>query len=136
MSHELRKRGTRPHRILCAGIVVLDELFRVKDFPPPDGKVEASAYTTIGGGNAANAAITIARLGGQASYAGPVGDDAAGDRILANLARENVDTSGCVRVPGTASPVSAVFVNAHGKRSIVTHRGAQLSATRPVDGAA
>lgn len=29
-------------RILCAGIVVL-ELFRVKDFPPPDGKVEASA---------------------------------------------------------------------------------------------
>jgi sugar/nucleoside kinase (ribokinase family) len=115
---------------------VLDELFRVKDFPPPDGKVEASAYVTIGGGNAANAAITIARLGGKASYAGPVGDDAAGDRILANLARETVDTSGCVRVPGTASPVSVVFVNAHGERTIVTHRGAQLSATRPVDGPA
>jgi sugar/nucleoside kinase (ribokinase family) len=125
-----------PNRILCAGIVVLDELFRVKDFPPPDGKVEASAYITIGGGNAANAAITIARLGGKASYAGPVGDDAAGDRVLANLARENVDTSGCVRVPGTASPVSAIFVNARGERSIVTHRGAQLSATRPADGAA
>jgi sugar/nucleoside kinase (ribokinase family) len=126
----------KPCRILCAGIVVLDELFRVKDFPPPDGKVEASTYITIGGGNAANAAITIARLGGKASYAGPVGDDAAGDRVLANLARENVDTSGCVRVPGTASPVSAIFVNARGERSIVTHRGAQLSATRPVDGAA
>jgi sulfofructose kinase len=126
----------KPRRILCAGIVVLDELFRVKDFPPPDGKVEASAYVTIGGGNAANAAITIARLGGEASYAGPVGDDAAGDRILANLAREKVDTGGCVRVPGTASPVSAIFVNAHGERSIVTHRGAQLSATRPADGAA
>jgi sulfofructose kinase len=126
----------KPRRILCAGIVVLDELFRVKDFPPPDGKVEASAYVTIGGGNAANAAITIARLGGKASYAGPVGDDAAGDRILANLAREKVDTGGCVRVPGTASPVSAIFVNAQGERSIVTHRGAQLSATRPADGAA
>jgi sulfofructose kinase len=126
----------KPRRILCAGIVVLDELFRVKDFPPPDGKVEASAYITIGGGNAANAAITIARLGGKASYAGPVGDDAAGDRVLANLARENVDTSGCVRVPGTSSPVSVVFVNAQGERSIVTHRGAQLSAMRPVDGAA
>jgi sulfofructose kinase len=123
-------------RILCAGIVVLDELFRVKDFPPPDGKVEASAYVTIGGGNAANAAITIARLGGEASYAGPVGDDTAGDRVLANLVRENVDTSGCVRVPGTASPVSAIFVNARGERAIVTHRGAQLSATRPADSAA
>ena len=126
----------KPRRILCAGIVVLDELFAVDEFPPPDGKVEASAYVTIGGGNAANAAITIARLGGEASYAGPVGDDAAGDRVLANLARENVDISGCVRVPGTASPVSAIFVNAHGERSIVTHRGAQLSATRPADGAA
>jgi sulfofructose kinase len=126
----------KPCRILCAGIVVLDELFRVKDFPPPDGKVEASAYITIGGGNAANAAITIARLGGEASYAGPVGDDAAGDRVLANLARENVDTNGCIRVPGTASPVSAIFVNACGERSIVTHRGEQLSATRPADGAA
>jgi sugar/nucleoside kinase (ribokinase family) len=126
----------KPCRILCAGIVVLDELFRVKDFPPPDGKVEASAYITIGGGNAANAAITIARLGAKASCAGPVGDDAAGDRVLANLARENVDTSGCIRVPGTASPVSAIFVNARGERSIVTHRGAQLSATRPVEAAA
>jgi sulfofructose kinase len=63
---------------------VLDELFRVKDFPPPDGKVEASAYITIGGGNAANAAITIARLGGTASYAGPVGDDAAGWSVCAS----------------------------------------------------
>jgi sulfofructose kinase len=124
----LRRDG---NRILCAGIVVLDEVFRVADFPPPDGKVEASEFMAIGGGNAANAAITIARLGGQASYAGPVGDDVAGERILANLAREKIDTSGCVRVPGTASPLSAIFVNARGERSIVTHRGPQLSAALP-----
>src|SRR5262245_65517599 len=80
----------------------------------------------IGGGNAANAAITIARLGGQASYAGPVGDDVAGDRILANLAREKIDTSGCVRVAGISSPLSAIFVNARGERSIVTHRGPEI----------
>ncbi len=121
-------------RILCAGIVVLDEVFRVEEFPPPDGKVEATEFMAIGGGNAANAAITIARLGGQASYAGPVGDDMAGDRILANLAREGVDTSGHIRVPGTSSPLSAIFVNARGERSIVTHRGAQLSAALPLNG--
>jgi sulfofructose kinase len=123
------------NRILCAGIVVLDEVFRVAEFPPPDGKVEATAFMAIGGGNAANAAITIARLGGQASYAGPVGDDAAGDQILANLALEKIETRGCVRVPGTASPLSAIFVNARGERSIVTHRGPQLSAALPVNGA-
>jgi len=123
-----------PHerkRILCAGIVVFDEVFRVKEFPPPDGKIEATEFMAIGGGNAANAAITIARLGGQASYAGPVGDDVAGDFILANLTREGVDTGGHIRVPGTSSPLSAIFVNIRGERSIVTHRGAQLSAALP-----
>jgi sulfofructose kinase len=124
----LRRDG---NRILCAGIVVLDEVFRVVDFPPPDGKIEASEFMAIGGGNAANAAITIVRLGGQASFAGPVGDDVAGDRILANLAREKIDTSGCVRVAGISSPLSAIFVNARGERSIVTHRGAELSAALP-----
>src|SRR5262245_7254256 len=122
-------------RVLCAGIVVLDEVFRVVEFPPPDGKIEATEFMAIGGGNAANAAITIARLGGEARYAGPVGDDAAGDRILANLAREKIDTRGCVRVPGTSSPLSAIFVNIRGERSIVTHRGPQLSAALPIDSA-
>ena len=26
-------------RVLCAGIIVLDEVFRVDEFPKPDGKV-------------------------------------------------------------------------------------------------
>ena len=53
-----------PH-ILCAGIAVLDEVFRVREFPLPDTKVEASEFITVGGGCAANAAVAIARLGGK-----------------------------------------------------------------------
>ena len=31
-------------RILCAGIAVLDEVFRVQEFPAPDAKVEARVH--------------------------------------------------------------------------------------------
>jgi len=46
-------------KILCAGIAVLDEVFRVHAFPMPDTKVQASELITVGGGNAANAAVAI-----------------------------------------------------------------------------
>ena len=67
--------------ILCAGIAVLDEVFRVRAFPMPDTRVQASEFITVGGGNAANAAVAIARLGGKAYFAAPLGVDAVGDHI-------------------------------------------------------
>ena len=61
----------RAPRILCAGIIVLDEVFRVDEFPQPDGKVQAKEFFVVNGGCAANAAVAIARLGGRAALAGP-----------------------------------------------------------------
>jgi sulfofructose kinase len=113
--------------ILCAGIAVLDEVFRVSAFPMPDTKVQASEFITIGGGNAANAAVAIARLGGQAYFAAPLGDDAVGDRLIESLQREGVECVGCVRVPGAHTPVSAIFVDARGDRTIANYRDHRLN---------
>jgi sugar/nucleoside kinase (ribokinase family) len=124
-------------RILCTGIAVLDEVFRVDEFPLPDGKAMATEFVAVGGGCAANAAVAIARLGGQAGYAGPLGGPAGqepiSDRILAGLAPEGVDASGCVRVDGVASAISAIFVNARGERTIATYRDHRLDAVTPRD---
>ena len=121
--------------ILCAGIAVLDEVFRVHEFPIADHKVESSEFITIGGGCAANAAVAIARLGGTVSCAaplgGPPGEDAIGDRVIAGLRREGVDCAGCVRVPGGRTPVSAIFVNARGERTIATYRDRRLDDVVP-----
>lgn len=113
--------------ILCAGIAVLDEVFRVSAFPLPDTKVQASEFITIGGGNAANAAVAIARLGGKAYFAAPLGDDAVGDRLIESLQREGVECVGCVRVPGARTPVSAIFVDARGDRTIANYRDHRLN---------
>ena len=42
-SAEMRfiKRREAAPRILCAGVIALDELFRVEEFPRPDGKVQS-----------------------------------------------------------------------------------------------
>jgi sulfofructose kinase len=125
-----------PH-ILCAGIAVLDEVFRVREFPLPDNKVEASEFITVGGGCAANAAVAIMRLGGKVTFAaplgGPAGQDAIGDRLIEGLAQEGVDCGGCMRVPGARTPVSAIFIDARGDRTIATYRDHRLNAVLPAD---
>jgi len=131
------RRPARAPRILCAGIIVLDEVFRVDEFPQPDGKVQASGFFVVNGGCAANAAVAIARLGGDAALAGPLGgpagEDANGDRVLKALARERVDCTFCQRVNGLATALSAIFMNARGDRTIVTYRDEQIAATVPAD---
>jgi sulfofructose kinase len=127
----------RAPRILCAGIIVLDEVFRVDQFPQPDGKVQANGFFVVNGGCAANAAVAIARLGGRAALAGPMGgpagEDENGDRVLKALARENVDCTACQRVDGLGTALSAIFMNARGDRTIVTYRDERIAAATPRD---
>lgn len=123
--------------VLCAGIIVLDEVFQVERFPEPDGKTQALDFFTVSGGCAANAAVAIARLGARASLAGPLGgpagDDRNGDRVLEALTRERVDCTACVRIPGIASPLSAIFIDAGGERMIVTYRDRRIADASPAD---
>jgi sulfofructose kinase len=91
----------------------------------------------VNGGCAANAAVAIARLGGRASLAGPMGgpagDDANGDRVLAAFAREKIDCTFCQRVDGLATALSAIFMDARGDRTIVTYRDERIATTTPAD---
>jgi sugar/nucleoside kinase (ribokinase family) len=127
----------RVPRILCTGITVLDEVYTVERFPEPDGKVQATGFFVVSGGQGANAAVAIARLGGRAALAsplgGPEGEDSNGDRVLAVLAREGVDCSGCVRVSGLATAISAIFIDANGDRMIATYRDNRIATATPAD---
>src|SRR5208282_741323 len=136
-SHPAPTDGATAPRILCTGIIVLDEVFHVEDFPQPDAKVEAKGFFIVNGGCAANAAVAIARLGGRAALAGPLGGpagaDGNGDLVLAALLRENVDCSACQRVDGLATGLSAIFIDARGDRTIVTYRDQRIAAVTPDD---
>jgi sugar/nucleoside kinase (ribokinase family) len=120
-------------RIFCAGIAVLDEVFRVASVPAQDSKVDSSDYLTIGGGCAPNAAIAISRLGGEAVFAGPVGDDDTADRVLAFLAQEKIDIRGCVKVAGGRTSVSAILIDDIGARTIATYSDKKLLSAVPAN---
>jgi sulfofructose kinase len=128
-------RNSSAPQVLCAGIAVQDIVFRVDTFPQPGGKCMTHDLVTVSGGCAVNAAIAVARLGGRASYAGPLGDrdDNASNQLMAAMAREGIDTGGVVRVAGAPAPVSGIMVDAVGERMIVTHRDVRIEVARIAD---
>jgi sugar/nucleoside kinase (ribokinase family) len=121
--------------ILCAGISVQDIVMRVKAFPAAGTKVSASDFIITGGGCAANAAVTAARLGAQVSFAGPLGDeaDATSNRIVADLVADGIDCSGATRVAGGTASVSLILLDALGEKTIATRRGSKLNSAVPAD---
>ncbi|WP_145108252.1 sugar kinase [Cereibacter sediminicola] len=109
-------------RVACVGGAVLDRVYGVEVLPGTDGKTRASSYREFGGGMAGNAAVAIARLGGEARWWGRVGDDAIGAGVLAGLAAEGVATSEARVVEGAVSSHSLVLSDAGGRRAIVLYR--------------
>lgn len=111
-------------RILCIGIPVRDLTFRVEAVPARGSKANATHLAEICGGNALNAAIAMARLGGRVSFAGPMGDprETSSGFILEQMAAEGIDTSHIVRMPGLATPVSAIMIEPSGERTLAIYR--------------
>ena len=123
-------RGRRPV-VLCAGIAVEDFIFKVERFPQPGEKAQASTLIATAGGCAANAAIAVSRLGGEARFTGPIGTDDATARFLAGLARDQVDASQVERVEGGSISVSGIMIDATGEKLVATRRGERLGDARP-----
>jgi sulfofructose kinase len=122
-----------PPLVLCAGIAVVDFIFRVESFPTPHTKTPVTDMVVTGGGCAANAAIAIARLGGRARFAGPLGGDDLSERIIDGLLAEGVDIAPAVRVRGATSSLSGIFVDQAGERLLATRRAQGLAGARPRD---
>lgn len=115
-------------RILCIGIPVRDLTFRVVSVPERGSKANATHLAEICGGNALNAAIAMARLGGRVAFAGPMGDarETSSSFILERMAAEDIDIRHVVRMPDAATPVSAIIIDITGERTLTIYRDPAL----------
>ncbi len=119
-----------PVDVLCVGYACVDLNFTGSHHPSADEKMRATSLQTCGGGPAANAAVTVVRLGGTARFCGYLGDDAFGDAHICELQSEGVHVRGIHR--GTApTPIASVLTKPDGARSIVDYRSP--SAIAPED---
>lgn len=113
-------------RVLVVGGAVMDFVFKLDEMPREPKKYHSSDAEIIGGGCAANAAVAIARLGGQAMLASALGSDLIAQMIVSDLSAEQVDTSLIHRTAERHSSFSSVFIDRNGDRQVVGYRDRNL----------
>ena len=112
--------------IIAIGYCGLDRLCLLPHIPIDD-KVKIDEYLEQGGGPAATAAFTAARLGIKTAFVGVVGDDMAGSIIRKGLDDVGIDTHYLVQRPNSTSPLGFCWVDQKtGKRSIAWTHGNAL----------
>ena len=113
-------------QVICVGLAVLDHVFMLPKIPNIPTKWHATAYHPVGGGNAATAAVSISRAGGDAVYWGRMGDDENANLIVRELEEYGVNVENVRKLKGVSSGVSAVLVDSNGERLIVNYSDPQL----------
>ena len=109
------------------GCATMDYIFSVREMPHEPLKFRARDFRAVGGGNAATAAVAIARLGGRAHLVARLGDDAIGDAIVRELDGYGVDSSLAHRFEGCASSLASILVDEKGERLIVSYFDPKIS---------
>lgn len=103
--------------ILCFGEALID-------FHPEgkDANGYSRAYVPFAGGAQANVAVAVAKLGGNARFAGMLSEDRFGDFLLDSLKQAGVDTRHVVRTAEAPTALAFVTLDAHGERSFTFYR--------------
>jgi ribokinase len=115
--------NTNEARVCIVGNAAIDMVFRVGHLPLAGETSLATDTLRDFGGKGANQAVMAQRAGAQAHLFAAVGDDADGERILARLIEEGIDTRYIARLP-CATDMSVVTVDQQGENTIVTRNEA------------
>jgi sugar/nucleoside kinase (ribokinase family) len=116
------------------GLATLDVIHRIAKPPAVDEKITSTAQFVAAGGPAANAAVTFAALGGDATLVTALGDDPVAALIRADLAAYGVRVVDAATGTTQAVPVSAVsVVESTGDRSVVSLDAVNSDASPPAD---
>lgn len=105
--------------IVCFGEALIDFLNTDK---LENGELPLNQFTQFPGGAPANAAVAIAKLGGNARFLGQVGADSFGDFLIESLQHYNVDTSFTLQHPTAKTALAFVFLDNQGERSFLFYR--------------
>lgn len=107
-------------RILLVGTATLDLVFDLEHHPHADEEMRARGLRTCRGGNAANSAVVLARLGHDAEFLGVLADAPETAVIERDFAQHGVAWGHCPRLVGKP-PTSSIYLSG-GSRSIVHYR--------------
>jgi len=112
--------------ITVVGSLNMDLVVRSPRIPQPGETIIGGEFRTAPGGKGANQAVAAARLGGQVSMVGRVGNDAFARSLVNGLAADGVDHAFVIQDPKAATGVAFIVVDDAGENSIVVASGANM----------
>jgi len=113
--------------LVVVGSINVDLVVHSEVLPRPGETVSGSHFERFFGGKGANQAAAAARAGARVGFAGAVGDDAFGPEALADLAAEGIDVAAVRTLPGCATGIAAIVVDAKGENQIALAAGANAA---------
>jgi ribokinase len=115
--------STRDAQVCVVGNAAIDLTLRVAQLPLAGETALAVETLEDFGGKGANQAVMARRAGARVRLFAALGSDAQGERILARLIDEGIDTQHVVRL-SCATDLSVVTVDQRGENTIVTRNDA------------
>lgn len=114
----------KPPSLIILGTINRDHAVMVDRHPQPGETVLGDSYSYGTGGKGANQAVAAARAGVTPILVSAVGDDSAGQELLADLEHRGIDVSRVKRHLGVPSGTALITVSRDGENSIVVAPGA------------
>ncbi|WP_078544896.1 ribokinase [Litchfieldia alkalitelluris] len=115
---------THSNRILVIGSYNMDLSFHVTRLPKPGETLIGKSFHKGPGGKGSNQAIAAARLGGEVSFMGCIGDDLFGKEALEMFAVENIDTDYLLVNPEQNTGIASIVVDESAENQIIVTPGA------------
>ena len=111
--------------ICVIGSLNMDLVVNVDTMPKPGQTIIGSNFKEVPGGKGANQAVAMARLNGNVSMIGKVGEDGFGQTLINSLKNDKVDTT-YVQTAKGATGVALITVDKNAQNSIVVSPGANF----------
>ena len=111
--------------ICVIGSLNMDLVVNVDTMPKPGQTIIGSNFKEVPGGKGANQAVAMARLNGNVSMIGEVGEDGFGQTLINSLKNDKVDTTYIQTAKG-ATGVALITVDKNAQNSIVVSPGANF----------
>lgn len=113
-----------PPHVAVVGSINMDLVVQCAQFPQPGETIAARSFHQVSGGKGANQAVSAACAGGQVSLIGRVGDDAFGDRLIAELQTQNVNCLAVRQTEKCETGLAFISVDDSGQNAIMIVAGA------------
>ncbi|MDF1520596.1 MAG: ribokinase [Brevefilum sp.] len=111
-------------KILVVGSINMDLVVRVPHSPKPGETVLGGDFETFPGGKGANQAVAAARMGGEVTMVGRVGNDDFGNTLIQGLVEDKIKTTHVIKDSKARTGVAMISVAADGENMIVVASGA------------